>query len=179
MIDAELCEEGVEECLQSEVRTKIAQHEIACVVVSPMRRAMQTAYYLLKDREDFASIQFIVNPLCRELLGAAADVPSARSDMIRYAQSLFPTVDTSSCFEGYENPEHYFVEDFTVDVEARNTLTRIIKRNPDQPVTESAFTAANSRLQAGRYLESSSNMADRATRFREFLQSLYGSVEVS
>ena len=96
-----------------------------------MRRAMHTAYLLLKDREDFASIQFIVNPLCRELLGAAGDVPSARSDMVRYAQSLFPTVDTESCFECYENPEHYFVEEFTVDVESRNTLTRIIRSNPD------------------------------------------------
>ena len=60
--------------------------ELACVIVSPLRRTMQTAYYLLKDRPDFANILFIVEPLCREHLHTSGDVPSTQVEATALAK---------------------------------------------------------------------------------------------
>ena len=130
LFDAQLCEEGVKQCLESQTRQKLVEAEIACVFVSPMRRAMQTAYYLLKDRPDFAQIQFIVNPLCREHLQTSGDIPLPYEQCENVARSLFPKVDTETCFKHYKNPDHYFVEDLVKDPEAKQKMMDQIFSNP-------------------------------------------------
>ena len=75
LMDAELSSAGVQQCYDSDTYTELARYEIVRVIVSPMRRAMQTAYHLLKDRPDFNEIQFVVHPVCREHLHQAGDVP--------------------------------------------------------------------------------------------------------
>ena len=80
-------------------------------MISPMRRAMQTAYHLLKSHPQFATIKFVVEPLCRENIHGTCDIPSTYSEMRQFAQSLFPNVDCESRFADYSNREVYFVED--------------------------------------------------------------------
>ena len=80
----------------------LSQMNLACVVVSPMRRALQTAYYLLHERPDFADILFILHPLCREHLHHAGDIPLSRTEAVEYAKNLFPKLDYETCFERYE-----------------------------------------------------------------------------
>lgn len=84
-----------------------------------MKRVMQTAYHLLKDRPDFAQLQFIMSPLCREQLHTTADVPSCYTDAVNAARSMFSIVDVESCFQGYENRENWFVEDLVKVPETR------------------------------------------------------------
>ena len=50
-------------------------------MISPMRRAMQTAYHLLKSHPQFATIKFIVEPLCRENIHGTCDIPSTYAEM--------------------------------------------------------------------------------------------------
>jgi len=47
------------------------------VFVSPMRRALETAYLLFKDHPEFDKIQFYVHWGLREKLHVTADAPTA------------------------------------------------------------------------------------------------------
>ena len=127
LIDAELSEEGIEQCLQSETKNILANMTFKCVVVSPMRRAIQTAHYLLRDRPDYADILFLINPLCREHLHTSGDIPQSYTEMVAYAQSLFPRVDVTSCFEHYEAVETYYIEDMSQDDRVRQKLKAAIE----------------------------------------------------
>ena len=49
LYDARLTQSGIKQCEESITRDYLHQTELEYVMVSPMRRAMQTAYYLLKD----------------------------------------------------------------------------------------------------------------------------------
>ena len=49
LYDACLTAEGVKQCEESISRDYLHQVELEYVMVSPMRRAMQTAYHLLKS----------------------------------------------------------------------------------------------------------------------------------
>jgi broad specificity phosphatase PhoE len=111
LYDARLTQAGIAQCEESITRDYLHETALEYVMVSPMRRAMQTAYHLLKDHPQFATIQFIVEPLCRENIHGTCDMPSTYSQMKAFAESLFPNVDTESRFTGYSDREVYFVED--------------------------------------------------------------------
>ena len=51
--DAPLSEGGIQECLTSATKHHLEQLEFRTIVVSPLRRCLQTAYYLLKDHPKF------------------------------------------------------------------------------------------------------------------------------
>ena len=53
LCDAELSNEGIEQALTSDAKQQLASMKLDYVIVSPMKRAIQTAYYLLKDHPDF------------------------------------------------------------------------------------------------------------------------------
>ena len=46
------------------------------VWISPLRRALQTAYYIFKDHPNFHKINFKVQPILREKVRWASDLPS-------------------------------------------------------------------------------------------------------
>ena len=56
LYDACLTTEGVKQCEESISRDYLSQIELQYVMVSPMRRAMQTAYHLLKNHPQFTTI---------------------------------------------------------------------------------------------------------------------------
>ena len=49
LYDARLTQTGIKQCEESITRDYLHQTELEYVMVSPMRRAMQTAYHLLKE----------------------------------------------------------------------------------------------------------------------------------
>jgi hypothetical protein len=53
------------------------------VLVSPMRRAMQTCVSMFKDHPRVADIKFIVVPLVREILHTVCDMPICVHELIR------------------------------------------------------------------------------------------------
>jgi len=81
LYDACLTIEGIKQCEESISRDYLHQIELEYVMISPMRRAMQTAYHLLKSHPQFSTIRFIVEPLCRENIHGTCDIPSTYSEM--------------------------------------------------------------------------------------------------
>ena len=53
------------------------------VLVSPLRRAMQTCVEMFKDHPKVKSIKFIVVPLVREVLHTVCDVPCCVHELQR------------------------------------------------------------------------------------------------
>jgi broad specificity phosphatase PhoE len=72
--DNKLTERGIEQCRLGNIHAKKVNFKY--VWVSPMRRALETAYLIMKDHPNFGEIKFIIHPDIREKLGGADDVPS-------------------------------------------------------------------------------------------------------
>ena len=51
--DAPLSALGIQQCLESEAKQHLEQLEFSTIIVSPLRRCLQTAYFLLKDHPKF------------------------------------------------------------------------------------------------------------------------------
>ena len=62
--------------LASEVTKKINFLEVH---MSPMRRAVETAYFSFKNHPNLKNIRFYVDPLIREKITIAADLPVINS----------------------------------------------------------------------------------------------------
>ena len=54
---------------------KVYLENLSHVFVSPLRRALETAYYLFKNHPNFLNIIFILDPDIREHLNSSCDVP--------------------------------------------------------------------------------------------------------
>ena len=63
--------------------------------VSPLRRALQTAYHSLKTHPNFDKIRFIVHPLLRGKINSIWEIPANINDTIEKYSQLFPHFDTS------------------------------------------------------------------------------------
>ena len=85
--------------------------ELSTVVVSPMRRTMQTAYHVLKDHPKFSSLKFVLMPICREHIWTVGDIARSPKETIATATSLFPNVDTYTFFASKSDVEHWQIED--------------------------------------------------------------------
>ncbi|CAI2366147.1 unnamed protein product [Moneuplotes crassus] len=86
--DAKIDQLGIGQCLESQ---KIANElPIHTIFVSPLRRALMTAYYVYKDHPNFASIEFILLPQLRESLNIISDIPSNIDEVIEEFKELIP-----------------------------------------------------------------------------------------
>lgn len=52
-------------------------------MISPMRRTLETAFYIFKDHSNFKTMQFIVNPDLREKITITGDVPLNNSELVK------------------------------------------------------------------------------------------------
>ena len=66
LIDAGLTSKGIEEAVEKQNYAN--QIDFTLVYVSPMRRTIQTAYFLFKEHPAFDKIKFVLAPLARETL---------------------------------------------------------------------------------------------------------------
>ena len=74
IIDCDLSQKGIEECQIAAHHAK--QINFHTVWISPLRRTLHTAYHIFKNHPNFAKIRFKVEPLLREKLRIAGDMPS-------------------------------------------------------------------------------------------------------
>ena len=73
-VDCGLSETGIEQCLAASKHAK--QLNIKTLWISPMRRALQTAYWIFKDHPNFEKMRFKVHPLLREKMRVGGDMPT-------------------------------------------------------------------------------------------------------
>ena len=108
-LDAKLSEVGV---LQALDHAEIADlmPGFTTVLVSPLRRALETAYLLFKNTSYFNSLNFVVVPLLRENLHTVCDIPQDfQITLDEYSEKL-PNLDSSLLVENYAMSD-WFVQD--------------------------------------------------------------------
>ena len=44
--------------------------------MSPLIRALESAYYIFRNHSNFMNIQFIIDPDCRDTLESVCDIPN-------------------------------------------------------------------------------------------------------
>ena len=106
--DSELADVGIELAISKQ--HIFSNLNIHTVFVSPMRRALQTAYYTFKTHPNFDKIKFIILPKAREWLNFAAGIPTNIDSVISYFKELLPNLDDSE-LDKYGDRLHYFIED--------------------------------------------------------------------
>mmetsp|Transcript_2928 Transcript_2928/g.4970 ORF Transcript_2928/g.4970 Transcript_2928/m.4970 type:complete len:93 (+) Transcript_2928:256-534(+) len=65
------------------------------VLVSPLRRCLQTAYYLFCEHPNFEKVKFILDPNLREHLHSPCDVGKDIQKSLAEFRELIPNLDTS------------------------------------------------------------------------------------
>lgn len=64
------------------------------VFVSPLRRALETAYFMFKDHPNFKTIKFVVHPHIREPITMPSDLPDDMEQIVNDYRPFFPNFDT-------------------------------------------------------------------------------------
>lgn len=100
--DWKLSELGLQQC--KDLQEVANQLDVHTVYVSPMQRALLTAYHVFKDHPHFDSIRFIVWPPLREMLSSVWDVPGETKKLMAKFSRKLPNFDTSlmNSFKGKE-----------------------------------------------------------------------------
>lgn len=66
------------------------------MLISPLRRTLQTAYYLLKDHPNKEKINYVIHPGVREhLVGVSEMTDKWEEKLVNEYQHYFPNLDTS------------------------------------------------------------------------------------
>lgn len=76
LLDCPLSDLGISQCLQ-EAPLVSQLSNIRTVFVSPLRRALQTAFLLFREHPNFSRMRFIVHPLLRENMHTVCDIPES------------------------------------------------------------------------------------------------------
>eukprot|EP00343_Euplotes_focardii_P009499 CAMPEP_0205823748 /NCGR_PEP_ID=MMETSP0206-20130828/17773_1 /ASSEMBLY_ACC=CAM_ASM_000279 /TAXON_ID=36767 /ORGANISM="Euplotes focardii, Strain TN1" /LENGTH=210 /DNA_ID=CAMNT_0053121191 /DNA_START=18 /DNA_END=647 /DNA_ORIENTATION=- len=126
--DPKLCETGYQQCV--EARKAVSSLRIHTIFVSPLRRALETAYNVYKTHPDFKKIRFIVLPWIRESLNTSSDFPSDVENVIEEFKEVIPQLD-SSLMDEYDDKKHFFIEDLQADL--RDKIKEdIVEKDEDQ-----------------------------------------------
>ena len=65
------------------------------ILISPLRRALQSAYFVFKDHPNFKNVKVILVPDLRESLQCTEDIPAPLDKTIETFNELFPNFDYS------------------------------------------------------------------------------------
>jgi hypothetical protein len=90
LIDAKLSALGRQQCSDA-LDLVLALPDILTVFVSPLRRAIETAFLLFSQSIQFPKIKFIVLPLLRENMHTICDVPVDFSTVVDEWAPKFPS----------------------------------------------------------------------------------------
>ena len=101
------------------------------MLISPLRRAMQTAALLFKDHPKWDSIKFIVMPKAKESLEGPDNVPTNIDLIVSELSKDFPSLDTT-LYNKYENKYMFFFEDLDKSLKAE--LLPQIKEDEYDPI---------------------------------------------
>ena len=110
--------------------------KVEYVMVSPMRRAIETAYHTFKSHPNFSSIKFILCPYMKEAIDTACDVPVNILDIVEEYKGKFENFDTSM-LDLYKDPTHYFLYD--IDLPFAKNILATKKEDRSDPISSNAF----------------------------------------
>lgn len=85
LIDSPLSDKGIQQCIEASHYSN--QVNFTEIWVSPLRRAMQTAYYMFRDHPN-KYLQFKVKPILREKIRVSGDMPS--KNQLEVMQEFMP-----------------------------------------------------------------------------------------
>ena len=106
--DSEIADTGIELAISKQ---RIFNNlNIHTVFVSPLRRALQTAYHTFKSHPHFDKIKFIIMPKARECINFASGIPTNIDTVVSQFKEFFSNLDDSE-LDKYKDRLHYFIED--------------------------------------------------------------------
>ena len=118
--DTSLTQFGMQQWeITAEVVSKL---KVEIVLVSPMKRTMQTAYNVFKNHSNFNNIEFVVVPKLKELLGSVADIPKDLFRTINQFKDKFPNFNCS-LIQDYNDMRHFYYENIKLK------LSKIISKS--------------------------------------------------
>ena len=113
LLDCPISEDGVKQSIS--LQDEINKLDLKYVFVSPLRRALQTSYYLLQKYPKKSRLQIYVHPLLREVLHNANDIPC---DFLNEVVPLYEKYSSEGLnynfneyFNGYKSKRIYFAYD--------------------------------------------------------------------
>ena len=71
--DSRLSAKGIEQCITAGEHAK--NIDFKAIYVSPLRRTLETAYWIFKDHPNFAKMEVVMHPMLRERMNTAGDIP--------------------------------------------------------------------------------------------------------
>jgi len=127
-IDCSLHKYGV---LQAKLSQKIVNEiDFAVVFVSPLRRAMQTSYYLFETHPNRTNIRFIVLPLVRECLDTSNDIPNGTTTtLLEEFSNKNGVAYDFSLIKSLKVPELWTYEVLTDESKKKSLYERTVKKS--------------------------------------------------
>ena len=98
---------------------------LSIILVSPLMRAVETAYYVFKDHPNFASCKFILDPVLRERCDCNCSIPNSLDCLKEKFGEKIPQIDY-----GLVGSDLWFLEN--LNVELRNIIEQQLENNPEQ-----------------------------------------------
>ena len=80
------------------------------IFISPLRRALTTAYLLFREHPDFERINFVVEPLMRERMHTTCDIPANLEELLKEFKEKIPQLDVSA-FDRYDDRKLWYLDD--------------------------------------------------------------------
>lgn len=134
IIDSPLSPKGIDQWKKaSELAHSV---DFDYIFVSPLRRAIETAYYMFRSHPNFHRIKFILHPMVRENIMTAGDIPGDINKVVDQYGWEFPDFNTSFLPRGHEGKfdELYYTRDFSQDL--LNKVNGLNKNDTDLVLCE-------------------------------------------
>lgn len=167
--DAPISELGLQQCEEtSEVVSKL---KVEIVLVSPMKRTLQTAYNVFKSHPNFNNIRFVVVPQLKEGLGSVADIPKNVLAVLKEFKTKFAHLDCS-LLDTYNDITHYYLEDISDEFASR--ILKEKSADASDVCNSNAFDLLVEEIQNcyPRKLESMRSMVNRVNKVKKFVKGL-------
>jgi broad specificity phosphatase PhoE len=164
--DAPLSLVGIQQCMKAQAMANKIKAEY--IVVSPLRRALETAYYTFKSHPNFDNIKFVLLPVLKEGLDTACDIPVNIFDTIEEFKQKFTNFDTSEIYN-YRDAEHYFFTDIDQDF-SKNIMSAKV-HDANDPLESNAFELTLETIDKNfpNRLESTKNILSRVEKAKKFV----------
>ena len=118
ILDSPLSPLGISQCMKASSLASMVN--VGIVYISPLRRAIETAYFMFKDHPNFKNIKFIIHPIIRENIMTAGDIPDDINLTLDQYGAEFPNLDTSNIPKiGDRFDDLYYTQPFHPDLKAK------------------------------------------------------------
>lgn len=167
--DAHLSKLGIKQCERAQGLAN--QLKVDSVLVSPLRRAMETAYHVFKNHPSFDNIKFIVVPKLREAVDTAWDIPVNILDTVEEYKTKFKNLDVSLLKE-YGDVSHYFLRD--INQPFAKKILSVKQQDSEDPMGSNAFDLLLEYINVNYPVKSESkkNILNRISKVKEYVKNI-------